>query len=34
MNNGELKEYLNRFPDDASLSVILANPKKKKIVRN
>lgn len=31
MNNGELKEYLNRFPDDASLSVILANPKKRKL---
>lgn len=31
MNNGELKEYLNGFPDDASLSVILANPKKRKL---
>ena len=31
MNNGELKEYLNRFPNDASLSVILANPKKRKL---
>lgn len=31
MNNGELKEYLNGFPDDASLSVILVNPKKRKL---
>lgn len=31
MNNGELKEYINGFPDDASLSVILANPKKRKL---
>lgn len=31
MNNGELKEYLNGFPDDASLSVILTNPKKRKL---
>lgn len=31
MNNGELKEYLNTFPDDASLSVILVNPKKRKL---
>lgn len=31
MNNGELKKYLNGFPDDASLSVILVNPKKRKL---
>ena len=31
MNNGELKEYLNGFPDDASLSVILVNPKKRNL---
>lgn len=31
MNNGELKEYLNTFPNDASISVILANPKKRKL---
>lgn len=31
MNNGELKEYLNGFPDDASLSAILVNPKKRKL---
>ena len=24
MNNGELKEYLNGFPDDAPITVILA----------
>ena len=31
MNNGELKEYLNGFPDDAPINVILANPKKRKL---
>ena len=31
MTNKELKEYLNTFPDDAPVSVILANPKKRKL---
>ena len=31
MSNKELQEYLNRFPDDAPVSVILANPKKRKL---
>lgn len=31
MTNSELKEYLNRFPDDAPVSVILANLKKRKL---
>ena len=31
MTNGELKEYLNRFPDDAGLSIIIANPKERKL---
>lgn len=31
MKNSELKEYLNRFPDDADISVILANPRKRKL---
>ncbi len=31
MTNGELKEYLNIFPDDAPVSVILANPKARKV---
>ena len=30
MKNSELKEYLNTFPDDAEISVIIANPKEKK----
>ena len=30
MKNSELKEYLNTFPDDAEVSVIIANPKEKK----
>ena len=30
MNNRELKEYLNQFPDNAEISVILANPRKRK----
>lgn len=30
MKNSELKEYLNTFPDDAPVSVILANPRKRK----
>ncbi len=31
MTNGELKEYLNTFPDDVPVSVILANPKARKV---
>lgn len=31
MKNSELKEYLNTFPDDADISLILANPMKRKI---
>ena len=30
MKNSELKEYLNTFQDDAPISVILANPRKRK----
>ena len=31
MKNSELKEYLNTFPDDADVSVIIANPKGRKL---
>ena len=31
MKNSELKEYLNMFSDDADISLILANPSKRKI---
>lgn len=31
MTNGELKEYLNTFPDDAPISLILANPRERKL---
>lgn len=31
MKNSELKEYLNTFPDDADVSVIIANPKGRKV---
>ena len=31
MKNSELKEYLNSFPDDAQVSVIWANPRKRKL---
>lgn len=31
MKNGELKEYINTFPDDAPVSLILANPRKRKL---
>ena len=31
MKNSELKEYLNTFPDDADISLILANPRKRKL---
>ena len=30
MKNSELKEYLNTFPDDADISLILENPRKRK----
>lgn len=30
MKNSELKEYLNTFPDDTEISVIIANPKERK----
>ena len=31
MKNSKLKEYLNTFSDDADVSLILANPRKRKI---
>ena len=31
MKNSKLKEYLNTFPDDADISLILANPMKRKL---
>ena len=31
MKNSELKEYLNTFQDDADISLILANPRKRKL---
>ncbi len=31
MKNSELKEYLKRFPDNAPVSLILANPRKRKL---
>ena len=31
MTNRELKEYLNTFPDDAEISLILANPRERKL---
>ena len=31
MKNSELKEYLNTFPDDADISLILENPRKRKL---
>ena len=31
MTNGELKEYLNTFPDDVNISLILANPRERKL---
>lgn len=31
MRNSRLKEYLNKFPDNAEISFILANPIKRKI---
>ena len=31
MKNSELKEYLNTFPDDADIILILANPRERKL---
>ena len=31
MKNSELKEYLNTFPGDADVSLILANPRDRKL---
>lgn len=31
MTNRELKEYLNTFPDDAEIRLILANPRERKL---
>ena len=31
MKNSELKEYITTFPDDADISLILANPRKRKL---
>lgn len=31
MKNSELKEYLNTFPDDVDVSVIIADPKNRKL---
>lgn len=31
MKNSKLKEYLNTFPDNADVSVILANPSERKL---
>lgn len=33
MKNSRLKEYLNKFPDDSEISVILANPRKRKLYK-
>ena len=34
MTNKELKEYLSTFPDDAPVSFILVNPRKRKLYEN
>lgn len=31
MKNSELQDYLSTFPDDADVSLILANPRKRKL---
>lgn len=33
MKNSELKEYVNNFPDDAQVSIICANPRKRKLYK-
>ena len=34
MKNSELKEYLNMFPEDADVSLLLANPGERKVYRH
>lgn len=34
MKNSELKEYLNMFPEDADVCLLLANPKERKVYRH
>lgn len=31
MKNGDLKKYLDEFPDDAKVNMVLANPKERKL---
>ena len=33
MKNSKLKEYVNSFPDDAPVSIICANPRKRKLYK-
>lgn len=33
MKNSELKEYVNSFPDDAPVSIICANQRKRKLYK-
>jgi hypothetical protein len=33
MKNSDLKEYLNSFPDDAPVSIVCANPRKRKLYK-
>lgn len=33
MKNSELKEYVNSFPDDAPVSIVCANPRKRKLYK-
>lgn len=33
MKNSELKEYVNSFSDNASVSIICANPRKRKLYK-
>lgn len=33
MKNSELKKYINSFPDDVPVSVICANPRKRKLYK-
>ena len=34
MKNIELKQYIDRFPDDAEVSLLLANPKERKFYKH
>ena len=34
MKNSDLKEYLNSFPDDAPVSIVCANPRKRKLYKS